>query len=134
MRRSRSRSRWATNRAYRNGVRLPVAAGEKDCIRSATENSSQFVCAPEVPMRNPTGRTLPAVLAAAVLFAACGSDGDDVARSDAGAPAGPSSELTIAVRSEEHTTELQSLMRRSYAVFCWKKKTFRLRSIVLTTE
>src|SRR3546814_7789117 len=23
-------------------------------------------------------------------------------------------------RSEEHTSELQSLMRRSYAVFCWK--------------
>src|SRR3546814_8255413 len=32
---------------------------------------------------------------------------------------------TIAVgaaRSEEHTSELQSLMRISYAVFCWKKK------------
>src|SRR3546814_2310398 len=27
-------------------------------------------------------------------------------------------------RSEEHTSELQSLMRISYAVFCWKKKTF----------
>src|SRR3546814_5514811 len=26
-------------------------------------------------------------------------------------------------RSEEHTSELQSLMRSSYAVFCWKKKT-----------
>src|SRR3546814_10743641 len=25
-------------------------------------------------------------------------------------------------RSEEHTSELQSLMRRSYAVFCLKKK------------
>src|SRR3546814_9801272 len=25
------------------------------------------------------------------------------------------------VRSEEHTSELQSLMRNSYAVFCWKK-------------
>src|SRR3546814_8131778 len=25
-------------------------------------------------------------------------------------------------RSEEHPSELQSLMRRSYAVFCWKKK------------
>src|SRR3546814_10288545 len=25
-------------------------------------------------------------------------------------------------RSEEHTSELQSLMRSSYAVFCWKKK------------
>src|SRR3546814_5882741 len=26
-------------------------------------------------------------------------------------------------RSEEHTSELQSLMRRSYAAFCLKKKT-----------
>src|SRR3546814_9565310 len=26
-------------------------------------------------------------------------------------------------RSEEHTSELQSLMRKSYAVFCLKKKT-----------
>src|SRR3546814_10210596 len=29
----------------------------------------------------------------------------------------------IACRSEEHTSELQSLMRISYAVFCLKKKT-----------
>src|SRR3546814_1446888 len=28
----------------------------------------------------------------------------------------------ITVRSEEHTSELQSLMRISYAVFCLKKK------------
>src|SRR3546814_5752157 len=28
----------------------------------------------------------------------------------------------LAARSEEHTYELQSLMRISYAVFCWKKK------------
>src|SRR3546814_1616386 len=28
----------------------------------------------------------------------------------------------ISVRSEEHTSELQSLMRKSYAVFCLKKK------------
>src|SRR3546814_8662198 len=28
----------------------------------------------------------------------------------------------IAMRSEEHTSELQSLMRISYAVFCLKKK------------
>src|SRR3546814_9159921 len=31
--------------------------------------------------------------------------------------------LADAVRSEEHTSELQSLMRISYAVFCLKKKT-----------
>src|SRR3546814_5140821 len=30
--------------------------------------------------------------------------------------------LYIASRSEEHTSELQSLMRISYAVFCLKKK------------
>src|SRR3546814_9587826 len=32
-------------------------------------------------------------------------------------------------RSEEHTSELQSLMRISYAVFCLKKKKIKKRSI-----
>src|SRR3546814_2434201 len=32
-------------------------------------------------------------------------------------------EAKAATRSEEHTSELQSLMRISYAVFCLKKKT-----------
>src|SRR3546814_6808287 len=31
-------------------------------------------------------------------------------------------------RSEEHTSELQSLMRISYAVFCLKKKTVKKRN------
>src|SRR3546814_311250 len=31
--------------------------------------------------------------------------------------------VLMGVRSEEHTSELQSLMRSSYAVFCLKKKT-----------
>src|SRR3546814_2164794 len=30
------------------------------------------------------------------------------------------------LRSEEHTSELQSLMRISYAVFCLKKKKYKL--------
>src|SRR3546814_1311635 len=34
--------------------------------------------------------------------------------------------LAQAERSEEHTSELQSLMRISYAVFCLKKKTTKL--------
>src|SRR3546814_6667077 len=33
---------------------------------------------------------------------------------------------TFLLRSEEHTSELQSLMRISYAVFCLKKKKKRL--------
>src|SRR3546814_1277043 len=32
----------------------------------------------------------------------------------------------FSVRSEEHTSELQSLMRISYAVFCFKKKSRRV--------
>src|SRR3546814_8433280 len=35
----------------------------------------------------------------------------------------PQATLSNALRSEEHTSELQSLMRISYAVFCLKKKT-----------
>src|SRR3546814_10802600 len=31
-------------------------------------------------------------------------------------------QIACIVRSEEHTSELQSLMRNSYAVFCLKKK------------
>src|SRR3546814_1745403 len=40
------------------------------------------------------------------------------------APAGTDENLvtTLLKRSEEHTSELQSLMRISYAVFCLKKK------------
>src|SRR3546814_4857357 len=33
-----------------------------------------------------------------------------------------------AARSEEHTSELQSLMRISYAVFCLKKKKYTVRN------
>src|SRR3546814_8436126 len=35
-------------------------------------------------------------------------------------------------RSEEHTSELQSLMRISYAVFCLKKKTTNTKTTYLT--
>src|SRR3546814_8234113 len=38
----------------------------------------------------------------------------------------------IPARSEEHTSELQSLMRISYAVFCLKKKTKKKKDIPTT--
>src|SRR3546814_4188388 len=38
------------------------------------------------------------------------------------------------IRSEEHTSELQSLMRISYAVFCLKKKTEHTRHKPLPTK
>src|SRR3546814_2908188 len=48
---------------------------------------------------------------------------DDVAGAlDDDAVARPHAEAADLVRSEEHTSELQSLMRISYAVFCLKKQ------------
>src|SRR3546814_4146492 len=46
-----------------------------------------------------------------------GSDGAHEAIRSAG-----SAQRVVMSRSEEHTSELQSLMRISYAVFCLKKK------------
>src|SRR3546814_4876135 len=42
----------------------------------------------------------------------------------------PTSVTIAAGRSEEHTSELQSLMRISYAVFCLKKKKKNYTSII----
>src|SRR3546814_7090560 len=39
-----------------------------------------------------------------------------------------------AMGSEEHTSELQSLMRISYAVFCLKKKTTQISKHINTTQ
>src|SRR3546814_4154467 len=65
----------------------------------------------------------------------CDSAPCGVARGKGGAPdrsaarqggrrrSSPRRRATTGRRSEEHTSELQSLMRISYAVFCLKKKT-----------
>src|SRR3546814_1994004 len=44
------------------------------------------------------------------------------AEKSVGSAIASSSALVCRLRSEEHTSELQSLMRISYAVFCLKKK------------
>src|SRR3546814_2909180 len=67
---------------------------------------------------------------AAVVAARIGVPGDaDVgrrSRRDFGIETAIDVELELAIgRSEEHTSELQSLMRNSYAVFCLKNKTHK---------
>src|SRR3546814_1888482 len=42
---------------------------------------------------------------------------------DLGLLTGDVRRMVVALRSEEHTSELQSLMRIAYAVFCLKNKT-----------
>src|SRR3546814_7917516 len=51
------------------------------------------------------------------------TQGDDVRRLVAEAGESRGGYRYAPARSEEHTSELQSLMRISYAVFCLKKKT-----------
>src|SRR3546814_8341775 len=48
--------------------------------------------------------------------------GDAVPAFDDGRLDAKDRHVVVIGRSEEHTSELQSLMRISYAVFCWKKK------------
>src|SRR3546814_10619220 len=67
----------------------------------------------------------------AMVAHACGGTGFTIRRpencgailEEALAAPGPVIVNAIVDRSEEHTSELQSLMRISYAVFCLKKKT-----------
>src|SRR3546814_6012334 len=71
-----------------------------------------------------------AVLRRPLLQRLAGARGDDlllvaVQDEDAAAQLRRRGERRVHQRSEEHTSELQSLMRISYAVFCLKKKTIR---------
>src|SRR3546814_3636124 len=59
-------------------------------------------------------RTYPGIVSAG------GGITDNTTKTSKGKPAGLTQ--TVALRSEEHTSELQSLMRISYAVICLKKK------------
>src|SRR3546814_4689053 len=52
----------------------------------------------------------------------------EVGRRTIAQPRGFADELVEPRRSEEHTSELQSLMRSSYAVFCLKKKKQNVRT------
>src|SRR3546814_5463704 len=58
----------------------------------------------------------------------------DIDRDDGLAHDSPLCGEAAAFRSEEHTSELQSLMRISYAVFCLKKKTHTTTTITRTYQ
>src|SRR3546814_4490739 len=72
----------------------------------------RFLLAPSLmtDSRATTSRFAPFAIAVACLCLAACSDDGAAERGDAPAE--------VVTRSEEHTSELQSLMRLSYAVFC----------------
>src|SRR3546814_6301191 len=62
-------------------------------------------------------------LSGQTLCSACADEGGGGAQRKPAPPVGGAA--AVGCRSEEHTSELQSLMRISYAVFCLKKKNNR---------
>src|SRR3546814_2808452 len=87
------------------------------------------------PSRRQSGRVPRTLLRRLGTAPAAGDAGNDAAapphvtfRADPRAPSARAVGILLGVpafrdlRSEEHTSELQSLMRISYAVFCLKKK------------
>src|SRR3546814_2780838 len=71
----------------------------------------------------PAGRRLPGDVAARIERAAGRGRAQRLQHHAAVAAAAVELHACVlAIRSEEHTSELQSLMRISYAVFCLKKK------------
>src|SRR3546814_5382607 len=72
--------------------------------------------------------------ARAVLLAALGHALGEGGKRDHPAPRPQTEFHALIRRSEEHTSELQSLMRISYAVFCLKKKKKHNNTLILLTH
>src|SRR3546814_8303812 len=80
-------------------------AGDRDTLRDLCDDDSYQAFADAIAAREASGERLDNRL---VRIGSTKIVAVEVGRSEA--------------RSEEHTSELQSLMRTSYAVFCLKKK------------
>src|SRR3546814_7653989 len=95
-------------------------------VRVAASGATQ---PPWLPPKKPARPWRPAVIPRAVSSAFAAS----AASSSKFCVYSPS-DPPVPRRSEEHTSELQSLMRISYAVFCLKKKNYKQHDLTLAYE
>src|SRR3546814_7679395 len=72
--------------------------------------------------RGPLATEAAAIAGGSALARTGWFDGSAIAKAAADHKSGLADHGRLLWRSEEHTSELQSLMRNSYAVFCLKKK------------
>src|SRR3546814_1776202 len=95
--------------ALRNGsCRACHAVGARNIARLRAQSRPAYCDAPKPSIvKAPEGKAPPKI-------SGCRANGADITRTNAPQHQGS--------RSEEHTSELQSLIRISYAVFCMKKK------------
>src|SRR3546814_4522964 len=86
------------------------------------EVACHWQLAPEAVVARRAARQVTADLGGVSAYL-CASEGVAAMDCASGSPSPGAGWLSRRYRSEEHTSELQSLMRISYAVFCLKKKT-----------
>src|SRR3546814_2122406 len=79
--------------------------------------------APPTMVRSTPPPSMPAAANAAVMLVEQASTAENAGTLGLSLASSQISRAILLQRSEEHTSELQSLMRISYAVFCLKKKT-----------
>src|SRR3546814_7127718 len=94
-----------------------VVAGEAGLLAGLDEGVRKRIDVAQVRHRQRTIAAVQRVGAAVVALAAA-----EVRQHRVPVPAVGAARCPAGVRSEEHTSELQSLLRISYAVFCLKKK------------
>src|SRR3546814_4200747 len=100
-------------------ITKPTSGLKNFLLESAPELISAIRAAAQVNVKNLGKRPAPAPLTPATKLTA-----DAMLPAANGHAMAQTTERIVALgtRSEEHTSELQSLMRLSYAVFCLKKK------------
>src|SRR3546814_3087841 len=126
-----SSRRRHTRCALVTGVQTCALPIFKIVVRGASSQPAASEASPQAPVRRTEGTHERDRAAAPHLQAPCGWPRRPPARPPVppGIPAGRTAAVS---RSEEHTSELQSLMRISYAVFCLKNKTYTRTSQTLT--
>src|SRR3546814_6788273 len=97
-------------------TRRPPRSTRTDTLFPYTTLFRSLVLSPLIALMKDQVDKLPARVAPAATFVNSSLTSEETADRLAAASAGHKR------RSEEHTSELQSLMRISYAVFCLKKK------------
>src|SRR3546814_2171556 len=93
--------------------------GDRDTLRDLCDDDSYDAFVEAITAREARGETLENRL---IRIDSAKITAIETSRGEARITVRYHADISAITRSEEHTSELQSLMRISYAVFCLKKK------------
>src|SRR3546814_2580030 len=111
-----------------SGIDIALLVGEPPAdspLIAVTDTNDVIVRTAQVRLKVDTRIATPLASVHIPLLAELGSASARITDIDCAPNSSAAVSLGVVTRSEEHTSELQSLMRISYAVFCLKKKNIR---------